>query len=203
MGGPVVAILLTLSIVALAIVVAKVWQFRTARLADRQTARKALALFRANDAENALVVAESCVNPVAQVLAYALRGRQHTNLDESRIREEVIRYGGDVLEALRAYLRPLEIIASLAPLLGLFGTVLGMIEAFQQLQHAGSQVDPAILSGGISEALLTTAVGLAVAIPSVAALSWLERSVERTSHEMDSVVTQVFTRDLNATQAHV
>jgi biopolymer transport protein ExbB len=54
-------------------------------------------------------------------------------------------------------------------LLGLFGTVLGMVEAFRQLELAGSQVDPAVLSGGIWQALLTTAVGLAVAIPAVLA----------------------------------
>ncbi len=71
-----------------------------------------------------------------------------------------------------------------------------MIEAFQQLEQAGSQVDPALLSGGIWEALLTTAVGLAVAMPVVAALAWLERTVDRLSQVMESVVTQVFTRDL-------
>ena len=93
--------------------------------------------------------------------------------------------------------RILEVIASLAPLLGLFGTVLGMIEAFRQLEAAGNQVNPAILSGGIWQALLTTAVGLAVAMPVVAVLNWLERRVDALAHEMDSVVTRVFTEDLS------
>ncbi len=57
-----------------------------------------------------------------------------------------------------------------------------MIEAFRQLEAAGNQVNPAILSGGIWEALLTTAVGLAVAIPAVVALNWLERRIERLAH---------------------
>ena len=113
------------------------------------------------------------------------------------MREEALRFGGDALESLRAGFRPLEVIASLAPLLGLFGTVLGMIEAFHQLELAGSEVDPAILSGGIWEALLTTAVGLAVAIPVVAALSWMERRVERLAHQMTSITTSVFTVDLS------
>lgn len=67
---------------------------------------------------------------------------------------------------------------SFAPLLGLFGTVLGMISAFQALQEAGSQVDPSILAGGIWVALLTTAVGLAVAMPTSVVLSWLEARMD-------------------------
>jgi len=113
------------------------------------------------------------------------------------VREEVARYGGDALYSLRSLFRPLEVIGSLAPLLGLFGTVLGMIEAFRQLEGAGAQVDPAILSGGIWVALLTTAVGLAVAMPAVALLNWLERRVDGLAHEMNMVVTQVFTEDLS------
>ena len=73
-----------------------------------------------------------------------------------------------------------------------------MIAAFAELENAGSQVDPSILSGGIWEALLTTAAGLAVAIPTVAVLNWLERAADRTAHEMDSAVTQIFTEDLSA-----
>ena len=107
-----------------------------------------------------------------------------------------MRLGGDTLEQLRSWFRPLEVIATLAPLLGLFGTVLGMIQAFQQLEAAGNQVNPAILSGGIWEALLTTAAGLAVAIPTVAALNWLERRTERFAHDTDSAVARLFTRDL-------
>jgi hypothetical protein len=99
---------------------------------------------------------------------------------------------------LRSWFRPLEVIASLAPLLGLFGTVLGMIKAFQQLESAGSQVNPAILSGGIWEALLTTAVGLAVAIPVVALLNWLERRVDRLAIEMESVLNRFYALELDA-----
>jgi len=106
------------------------------------------------------------------------------------------RQAAEVLESLRSWFRPLEVIASLAPLLGLFGTVLGMISAFQQLEQAGNRVNPAILSGGIWEALLTTAVGLAVAIPTVVALNWLERKVDRLAHDMNTIVTQVFTAEL-------
>ncbi|WP_119166573.1 MotA/TolQ/ExbB proton channel family protein [Algihabitans albus] len=196
-GGPVVAILAVMSVVSLAIVFVKLWQFRAARLGDGRTAQESLWLWRTGRTGEALALADSSRNPVAQALARALRG-QRRGLPEARVREEVLRYGTDVLEALRSWFRPLEVIASLAPLLGLFGTVLGMIEAFRQLEAAGNQVNPAILSGGIWEALLTTAVGLAVAIPVVALLNWLERRVDRLAHEMDSTVTCVFTDDLSA-----
>jgi len=195
-GGPVVAILLAMSVAALAIVFVKLMQFRAARLGDRRAAHEALRLWQAGRAGEALARLRGSRNPVAQALARAIRG-QRRGLPEAKVREEVVRHGGDVLTALRSWFRPLEVIASLAPLLGLFGTVLGMIEAFRQLEAAGNQVNPAILSGGIWEALLTTAVGLAVAIPVVVVLNWLERKVDRLAHEMDSVVTRVFTEDLS------
>ncbi|MEM9754801.1 MAG: MotA/TolQ/ExbB proton channel family protein, partial [Pseudomonadota bacterium] len=74
--------------------------------------------------------------------------------------------------------RLLDSIAQVAPLLGLFGTVLGMIDAFQALQDAGAQVDPSVLAGGIWVALLTTAVGLGVAMPTSLILTWLETRVD-------------------------
>lgn len=118
-------------------------------------------------------------------------------IPETALREEILCFGEDMLESLRAGFRPLELIASLAPLLGLLGTVLGMIEAFREMEGAGNQVNPAVLSGGIWQALLTTALGLSVAIPVVAAHGWLERRVDRLAHEMGSQVTRFFVTDLS------
>lgn len=196
-GGPVVIILFAMSVVALTIVLAKLWQFGVLRLGDLRPAREALGLYQAGQTDGALALLSGhSRNPVADMLGRAIRGRRR-GIPESKVREEVLRSCGDALESLRTGFRPLEVIASLSPLLGLFGTVLGMIEAFRQLELAGSHVDPAILSGGIWEALLTTAVGLAVAIPTVAILSWMERRVERLAHHMGSIITRVFTVDLS------
>ncbi len=194
-GGPVVIILIGFSIVALAIVFVKLWQFGRLHLGDRKTARNAIRLHRMGKTAEALSLAGHSRNPTAHLLALAIEG-QRRGYPEDAVREEAFRYGGDILETLRSGFRPLEVISTLAPLLGLFGTVLGMISAFQQLEAAGNQVNPAILSGGIWEALLTTAVGLAVAIPVIIVLNWLERMVESVAHEMDSVITQLFTVDL-------
>lgn len=197
LGGPVVLLLIAMSILALAIVVAKLIQFRRVRINDRRTARSALGVYRSGNAAGAVTMARRSPNPAARVLARAIQLRGRQNVPEPVLREELLQYGGDMLESLRSHLRPLEVIAALAPLLGLFGTVLGMIEAFRDLEAAGSQVNPALLSGGIWQALLTTAVGLAVAMPVIVALNWLERAIDRAAHEMDSVVTRVFTADLS------
>lgn len=196
-GGPVVAILLAMSVLALAIILLKLYQFRAARIGQRRLPAEVLRLYRNGRKQEALLAAQRSPNPVARLLALAIRGRLRSGLSEDRVREEVYRVGADDLETLRAYLRPLEVIASLAPLLGLFGTVLGMIEAFQQLQSAGARVDPSALSGGIWEALLTTAVGLAVAIPVVAIVNYFDRRLARLGHDMHNAVTQVFTEDLS------
>ena len=87
----------------------------------------------------------------------------------------------------------MELISTIAPLIGLLGTVLGMIAAFQALQDSGNQADPAVLAGGIWEALLTTAAGMAVAIPASMALTWFESVADRVQADMEDAATRVFT----------
>ena len=108
---------------------------------------------------------------------------------------------GLALSGLERGFRLLDTIAQLAPLLGLFGTVLGMIQAFQSLQQAGSSVDPSLLAGGIWVALLTTAVGLAVAMPTSMILAWLESRTARERVFADKAIRTVLApgHDLTAT----
>lgn len=196
-GGPVVFILFALSVLALAVALLKLYQFTVMGVRARHGARQAVALFRAGRPDEALERAVAARGAAAGIVAIVLRGRLRDSLPAAMVREEALRAAGDLLESLRGQLRLLEVIASLAPLLGLFGTVLGMIEAFQQLEAAGSQVNPAVLSGGIWEALLTTAVGLAVAIPTVALLNVFERTLDRLTHDLESLISQLFTEDLS------
>jgi biopolymer transport protein ExbB len=88
-------------------------------------------------------------------------------------------------------MRALELIAAVAPLLGLLGTVFGMIEAFRALEQAGSQVDPSLLSGGIWAALLTTAAGLSIAIPTLMAFHWFDRTLERLRFLLEDRLSQL------------
>jgi len=195
-GGPVVLILIGMSVVAITVLVAKLWQFHAAQLHKDGPVQEAVALFKRGKTGQALMVADGARNPVAQALSRAIRGCRR-GLPEAMVREEVYRFGTAQMAELRSGMRGLEVIAGLAPLLGLFGTVLGMISAFQELEAAGNQVNPSVLSGGIWEALLTTAVGLAVAIPTVALHSWLEGRLDRIAHDMDDAVTRIFTQDLS------
>jgi biopolymer transport protein ExbB len=117
---------------------------------------------------------------------------RNPSLSEAQAREETTRYARARLTDLRVGLRALELIATTAPLLGLLGTVLGMIDAFQALQEAGNRADPAALAGGIWEALLTTAAGMAVAIPAGAALVWFESVCDRTQADLEDIATRIF-----------
>lgn len=192
LGGPVVAILAVMSVVGLAIILLKLWQFASLKVWSRDFLDPALAAWRAGRGQQAADALEDRNNPIAPTLMAAISGLQ-AGYAESAVREEAARIGARHLAHLRSYFRPLEVIGALSPLLGLLGTVLGMIEAFRELEAAGNQVDPSILSGGIWEALLTTAVGIAVAIPAVAALNWFERIVEHLHQDMQDALTQVFT----------
>lgn len=171
-GGPVMWLLLLLSLVASAIVIAKLIQFALLRPLASENGDKALALLRQGDVKAATDQALAGKDPLSRTLAPVLA---LTNNWE----EEALRQARHQIEGLRGGMRALELIAAVAPLLGLLGTVFGMIEAFRALEQAGSQVDPSLLSGGIWEALLTTAAGLSVAIPALAAFHWFDRTLER------------------------
>ena len=194
LGGPVALILLALSVIACTIALAKIWQFAIAGLTGSQVTETALALWRDGQRTAALRMLHGRRRPMPQVVRVAMHGLSRHAPDAALVREEVTRVATAELERLRGFLRPLEVIAVLSPLLGLLGTVLGMIEAFQQLAAAGRQVDPATLSGGIWQALLTTAMGLTVAIPVLIAHHWLERRVERFGLLLEDAVTRVFTQ---------
>jgi biopolymer transport protein ExbB len=130
--------------------------------------------------------------PQDRVAETAQSARANPALDQEMAVNEVTRIAKREVAELRRGTRPLELIATIAPLIGLLGTVLGMIQAFQALQEAGSAVDPSILAGGIWEALLTTAAGMAVAIPASVLLSWIESIAEREQAQMEDVTVQVF-----------
>lgn len=197
LGGPVLIALAVLSVIALTIILVKLYQFITMRVTDEAFVPVVLEHYRNGRYDDALRVLARRRSPVARVMDVAIVAHAREDLNERIVREEVERVSTVYLEYMRSYLRGLEVIGTLSPLLGLLGTVLGMIEAFQQLEYAGNQVNPAILSGGIWEALLTTAAGLVVAIPALAMLNWFERIVQGTAHSMENAATQVFTWAVN------
>ena len=191
-GGPVIWVLSALSVLSLAIVLLKCWQFSQLRFESHTSIAASLELWSQGDRKNAKSLLNSRF-PLQAMVGYAMQGIEN-KVEESKLQRELARQANLIHHQSKLYLKPLEVIASLSPLLGLMGTVLGMIEAFQQMQAAGSRVDPSILSGGIWQALLTTAAGLAVAIPVAAAHSWFDRKSERVAHLINDTIAQVFTR---------
>jgi biopolymer transport protein ExbB len=192
-GGPVVLLLVLMSLVAASILIAKLLQFSVLGISHRKKLYDSLSDWRKGHWQAATETLKKLPrHPVARVMDAAMHGLQ-SDRTEATVREEVTRIARNHIEHLRGWLRVLELIATLSPLLGLLGTVIGMIEAFRQLETAGNQVDPALLSSGIWQALLTTAVGLVVAIPALVAHQWLERRVERCAHTMEDCTTRVFT----------
>jgi len=200
-GGVVMYILAALSVTALAIVLDRFWTFGRGGVWRRAASARALADWHAGRRGEAQRHVAQPRDPVADVLQVAMAGRMEPGVDDAAVREEVARRGAAWLESLRGGLRPLELIGTLAPLLGLLGTVIGMIDAFRALSAGGSQLDPAVLSEGIWVALLTTAAGLSVAIPAVAAHTLLERQLERLHHRMQDAVTRVLTASLPSVAA--
>ncbi|WP_417224578.1 MotA/TolQ/ExbB proton channel family protein [Amphritea sp.] len=198
-GGPVVWILIALSVFSLSIIFLKLWQFAVTKPESTHDIAESLKKWRSHDPAGA-VKALHPTRPVANIIRYAMQGVAEQQ-DQALLQEELSRQANRLVNQLRALLRPLEVIASLSPLLGLMGTVLGMIVAFQQMEAAGNSVNPSVLSGGIWQALLTTAVGLAVAIPVATAHSILERKVERVAMLINDSVTQVFTCPLYQAKA--
>ncbi|WP_208977836.1 MotA/TolQ/ExbB proton channel family protein [Labrenzia sp. 011] len=192
-GGPVVIFLLVLSLVAVALIAAKILQFTFLGVGRFGAARKALAAWLDGHPDDAKAIAARGRSVVADIMLKLILGSGAGSAPAEVLKEDVERICIQRINALRAYLRPLDMIAQTAPLIGLLGTVLGMIEAFQAMQGAGAAVDPSVLAGGIWVALLTTAVGLAVAIPVSAVVGWLDSRIEAEQSEMEALVTAFFT----------
>ncbi|MCY3803113.1 MAG: MotA/TolQ/ExbB proton channel family protein [Gammaproteobacteria bacterium] len=201
LGGPVVLILLVFSVIGTAVILLKFWQFYVLRLGSSKFADDALQTWRRDNQNQAIDMLEGNGHPVAKVLHTAfVQSQARLGASIENAREETLRVARLQLENLRSHMRMLEVIAALSPLLGLLGTVLGMIKVFRELELAGSKVDPSILSGGIWEALLTTALGLSIAIPAVLMVNYFDRVIDRTRHRMEDSATQVFTGKPSAAQ---
>ncbi|MEM6578327.1 MAG: MotA/TolQ/ExbB proton channel family protein [Pseudomonadota bacterium] len=189
-GGPALWAIAALSVITLALIFWKIWRLALAGAWSRGQAAHAVEVFEREGPGPALAVVDIRRGIRSQVMATTLRCLDTMSVDVAR--EETARVAKRRLGEARVGLGALELISTVAPLLGLLGTVLGMIAAFQALQAAGSRADPTLLAGGIWEALLTTAAGMAVAIPASAALTWFEAVIERMRQDIEDNATRLF-----------
>ncbi len=171
-GGITMVPIYLCSIVALAVFVRKLLEFRGARLLSTAWLEPVLEHVRGGDYQAAADVCRGAANPVIQVVAAMVQALAKR---PERAEHEAQRVGSLMLQKLEKNLALLSFIAQVAPLLGLLGTVLGMVDLFVDLQSSADQANFAVseLSGGIWKALLTTAAGLSVAVPALAAHSYL------------------------------
>jgi biopolymer transport protein ExbB len=194
-GGAVLWIIAALSVATLALILWKLWRLSlSGAWSGGRVTGEAIALWQSGQADDATARLSNRRSVRAQLARAAMEARLDPTLSEPAAREDTARQARALLADLRVGLRPLDLIVTIAPLLGLLGTVLGMIAAFQALQEAGVRADPATLAGGIWEALLTTAAGMGVAIPASMALTWFDSVADRLQAEMEDDATRIFTR---------
>src|SRR5882672_10436282 len=185
-GGPFMWPIIICSIAAVGILLERLWTLQRKRVLPQELIKRVSQLADANQVNPKVIEALEKNSPLGRILAAALankhRGRQI-------MMERVEDTGRHVVHELERFLNSLGTIASISPLLGLLGTVTGIIRAFNAVM-LGGMGDPRLLAGGISEALITTAGGLAVAIPSFIAYRYLRGKVERIVVEMEKIAVK-------------
>ena len=193
-GGPTLWLIAGLSVVSLAIIMWKIWQLISIGAWSKSHTSLAIKHWEIKETVSALSILLNKKSIRSRIIYHAMKCISDPTMGLDRAREEIQRQARFDLSEARRGLRGLELISTIAPLLGLLGTVLGMIEAFQALQEMGNSTDPAALAGGIWEALLTTAAGMSVAIPSSMALVWFETLCENLESDLEDLATRVFIR---------
>ncbi len=173
-GGPFMWPIIVCSIGAAAIVLERLWTLQRKRVLPTELTEEVWKWLSANQVNDKLITALEQNSPLGKVLAVGLVNRH-------RPREVMIERlqdtGRHVVHELERFLNTLGTIATVTPLLGLLGTVTGIINSFSAIS-TGGMGDPRVLSAGISEALLATAAGLCVAIPSLFAYRFLRGKVD-------------------------
>ena len=183
MMGPIILA----SIVAVAIILERLWTLQDRRVLPADLTRRVWDLVEADMVTDKVIAALQQNSPLGKVLAAGLANRQRSR---EALMERLEDAGRHVVHELERFLNALGTIAGVSPLLGLLGTVGGIIKAFNAIT-AGGVGDPRMLSGGIAQALITTAAGLCVAIPSLIAYRYLRGRVDRIVIEIEKDAIQL------------
>ena len=184
-GGPVMWPLLLASIVTMAVVLERVWFYlRESRLRRTQDVDVFLEDLEKNKVKECLARGRQSSDFVVRVLVYALENR------EKSLSNAFLQAANRELGRFSRGLPVLDTMITLAPLLGLLGTVTGLIHSFGLLGDAQIQA-PTALTGGIAEALVNTAFGLVIAITALIPFNYLNSQLERTRHELEDTGTQM------------
>jgi biopolymer transport protein ExbB len=180
-GGPVMVPIILASIVAAAIFLERLWTLQQRRVLPAELTDKVWKWVEQRQIQDKHIVALQQNSPLGKILAAGLLNRYR---ERAVIRESIEDTGRHVVHELERFIGTLGTIASLSPLMGLLGTVFGMIRTFNAITTSGIG-NPATLAGGIAEALITTAAGLTVAIPALLAYKYLRGRVQTLVVQME------------------
>ena len=173
-GGWLMVPILLCSVISAAICVERFWTLRATQIVPKNLLVQVWNWIRNNEMDNKKLRELRAGSPLGQILAAGIsnhkRGRE-------QMKESIEEVAGHVVHEMERYLNTLGTVAAVTPLLGLLGTVIGMIKVFTAIKLEGTG-NAAVLAGGISEALITTAAGLSVAIPSLFFFRFLQRRVD-------------------------
>ncbi len=181
-GGLVMWPIIACSVIAMAIVLERLWAYRTRRVIPGNLVAQIWQLYQKGQITAAHIATVRDSSPLGRILAAGLVNRDHPR---EVMKESIEEEGRQVVHELDRYLNTLGTIAAISPLLGLLGTVIGMIKVFAAITTAGVG-NPAVLAGGISEALITTAAGLTVAIPALIFHRYLSGRVDKLVISMEA-----------------
>jgi biopolymer transport protein ExbB len=180
-GGWLMLPIILCSIIAVAIIIERLWTLQRRRVLPKDLAMRVWEWARDRQLDQKHLTVLSANSPMGRVLAAGLANRHQSR---EVLKEIVQDTGRHVVHELERYLNSLGTIAAITPLLGLLGTVIGMVKVFTAITTAGVG-NPGVLAGGISEALITTAAGLCVAIPSLIAYRYLRGQVDALVVDME------------------
>lgn len=183
-GGVIVFIIISLSIWALAIFIERIVYLSRARKGGSRFLSELRPLVKSGKILEAVSLCEKNPSPISAIAKVALL-KMKDGATEEQIRRSVEDVAHLEIPKLERNLGTLATIATVSPLLGLLGTVTGMIRSFFTIAQYGTG-KPALLASGIAEALITTAAGLVVAIPVIIAYNWLSGMVDSLIHDMET-----------------
>lgn len=186
-GGPLMYPLLFGSVLMIAIIIERGYHFIRARV-NRRFIDRVINIIEEGDLHRAQRIAEECRGPIAAIVEAALRYRSYT---QDVVENKISLRGDQELKRLSKNLHLLELTGKIAPMIGLLGTVIGMVEAFRELSSVKGLVDPSLLAGGIWEALITTVAGLFVGIPALVFFHLYTNQVKATASSMKHVGEEI------------
>ena len=177
-GGPLMWVILGTSIVGVAVFLERLWSLQRSRVLPRAFVDRIRAMVTKGKTSEALLLCEENGSSIALLMAAALRAYGHDK-DRAEIKEMVEEVGNREVAGLDRNVEIVGTVASASPLIGLLGTVIGMIQVFQGFVETYPQVRPDAFAQGIWQALITTAAGLTVAIPMLVAYKFLQGRNDR------------------------